>query len=360
MDSVAYAALYMNLSAIFLRWLRFGAEDSLNDLDARTMMQMVLMSKDEIAQRLLPIIYMRAAVLEDHEVRELLEDTGLIAMQQSWIQSFEDSKDITELQRLISVEEDPEALVSAQLFAARSNPQIIQDDWFSEAQMMASSPVPLIANRLCAVAAKQRPDLCDALLAYLRNHHLQLLCHDPDTLLATLVQHSQSNPQKTLAPFENCYGEWTLLAAATWHWERNQNQEALALTGSVRHLSPIFNQACLIRCQILAAAQDRQAWDLAAAIEVPNLARQALIALVQHFTNEIPTETIIQAIIACTEEEPETAFNLLVALIKDKQTLPESQLLVHVTQRFPHSTQITQLCQELQGMSDNAKPSTTP
>jgi hypothetical protein len=350
-DPVTYAAIYSNLSAIFIRWHRFGAEESLNDLDAPSMMQLLLMADDSISLTLLPIIYMRSAVLEHYELKQLIEESGLVNLQKEWIASFKQTDSPEILKKLVDTEHDNEAKLSAMLFAARRKPTVASREWFANNEHLRDCSVPLIVNRLCAITAKERPDLSADVAAYLSANHQDLLCYKPDLLLASIVTASKRPPQETLEPFEGCYGEWTLLASALWHHEHGQSAEALHLTNSIRVLSPIFNEACLIRCQIYASQNNLEAFNMADNIDAPPLRRQALISLVNHFSIKITTQEIENALNACSITEPQTAFQLLVTMVQKKQSIPSQSTIQYLKSTFEEVSEIQNVCAELEKVS---------
>lgn len=307
------------LSAVLRRLALFGVEDALNRYSARELLVFQTMCSGDFALILARITCTRAMVEDDREVLNAMSEAGLAIEQLAWHAEFVSVEASKANDLLDAITDRDEELHVARLLVARRHPACIQSAWLEA----VPARLPLIAAHLCRTTLLSRPDLAGSVAHILVQQPATLMAVEPDTLLAPLVAVGSFAPQHVLAPFEGIYGERTVVAAAEWHLEHGQPQQALELCQRVRPLSNMADRAR--QAAVIAHLELNQidfARSAAASILDQDLADAATLALAAHDAQLIPTAAVIAIAHRCPMHRPESFFNAIRVLL-GRRELPQ-------------------------------------
>lgn len=297
------------LSAALLRLVRFGVEDTLENYSARDILNLLVVGGGPLTGYLINIATSRAIAENDAEVLSLIERHTCKTLMFAWYNhSMSMSKDQlqTEEKRLHDLiqttQSQPtqenslgvsllfEEIHVLRIIMIRRFPELASSSWLTE----TLTKVPMVAWSLAIEIVHKRKDLHPALSAFLVQWPHILLVREPDLLLEPMIRISRLSPDYLLRPFEGYYGEPCLLAAAEWHIEHEQPQEALFLAEQIRFLSCWYIRSKLV-CGLakIALGEIESAESILLDIDDPFVRDNLLIHLAEH-----PKGRVTDAVVA--------------------------------------------------------------
>ncbi len=169
--AVRQACYSMSLSAIVHRLIKYGPDETINNLTSRDLLNLLIFTNGDIAEWLMRTAFTRALIEDDSEIFEHLANLPFMPECTAWYWKI--------VEGLVGAAPDPEAMAAwlealppeekslARLLVARTYPDTAHMDWLHD----VPDSCPRIAYLLAAIIA-QKELYRNALDNWMRDHPL--------------------------------------------------------------------------------------------------------------------------------------------------------------------------------------------
>jgi hypothetical protein len=172
-NQVRRGSYSMAMSAIGHRLLKYGPDESLNNLTSRDLMALLIYSNGAMAEWLMRIAYFRAIIEGEHAIYEHFNETLFIPECRAWYWTIAEA--------MMARSPDPEAMgvwlenmqgeekSTARLIIARVFPDTAHIDWLSDLPDTRSAPMARLGAEL-AIILQQKKEYRPLVQRFLREH----------------------------------------------------------------------------------------------------------------------------------------------------------------------------------------------
>ncbi len=170
-DPVRKGSYSMAMSAISHRLIKYGPDESLNNLTSNDLMALLMYLNGAVAEYVMRLAYFRSIIEGEHAIYEHMNTTLFIPECRAWYWTIAEA--------MMGKAPDPEAMTvwlenmtgeekgTARLIIARVFPDTAHIDWLSEINETKTAPMARLAAEL-ALILKEKKAYHDVLKMYLR------------------------------------------------------------------------------------------------------------------------------------------------------------------------------------------------